>query len=695
MKRLTRWLLPLLFAGAAYAAFTDSLTVDGKYAFIGDSWTSNGERPFGIGGANYPQWADSGYATQSAEWVNRVTEKLGVRNYRIFATSGAEVTWDSTGIAQYIPDVLAYEPDYAFILGGINDCSNIDAADSLDGVAWAAVVVDSLESMITQLQDSGTRVCIMALHPCSEYDRTVNDGIKWDGAKEVGRLAINKWITELTESDNLAIHTDFWLEDTIATSFYDIAVDCTAIVSDYDKDGLHLNHLGNIRRGDSLWVNTLGSTTFTDPAVTFYVDWDTGHDWSNTGRSMASPWKTLQQALFRVRAGDRIEVFTDSVDNYSWKTNETFMEIFHRGYDGSPITIDCNGGIFTDPYNADAYKVLYHSSADSTYYTADSTSLFYIIENAVFRVGGTMAILKGTGDITFDGCTFTGDILDFQTAGGTNIVKNSTFWGGEIKTTGIMSLTVDNCEFYSTGTGDSLGASSIYLANTVGPVYITNCVADIDSFTTTDHAFVEIYDGFDGDILIANNETSFHVVGTSPDNRSIYSWNTGDLSDLELKNNIFRSDAEEYTMLIRGYPASSATNFFYTPQANPIYVGGAISLATWRTNTGEVNDWDYTPSATCDTVKYGGTIPTLDYSYLVRDHSSDWCSIGATQYSPPTIPGRYATPTDSDSLVDNVGWTWTAGDTISVTEWDKFILPHVLTLQQDTGVPQLWQGGWN
>jgi lysophospholipase L1-like esterase len=692
MKRLITLLAALMFSVPAWGAFTDNLAVDAKYAFIGDSWTSNSERPRIVGGTNYPSWSDSGYFSQSAEWAYRVCQNMGVRDYRVFATSGAQVRYDGTGIAQYIPDVLTYKPDYAFIYGGINDCADAPAtedqeADSIAALVIAGVVIDSLQSMIDQLHSIDTRVSITWLHPTSSYSNykaDIDDTLKWTMSKEIARNAINAWILSLTESNNLAIHTDFWLEDTGGT-FDGTDVDSTVIDPTYNKDNIHLNHLGNFTRGDSLWVNTLGSTTFTDSPVTFYVDWDTGHDWSNSGRTLASPYKTLQQALFRVRPGDRVEVLTDSVDNYFWHENETFAEIINHGYSNAPITLDFNGNLFSDPYDATSRKVFYHVLQDSTYYTTDSTDINYVIEDAIFFPQTSGAIYElGWGGLTVKNCTFYDESVQLNNSSD-NLIEDSFFYGFgvDIDADGNYVKIVDSY-FERNATwnaGEQLRVSGCDSLVVIGSEFVASVGPTLYMFYQQDSTPGDATDVY----RFINSEFT-----ASADVACM--WVDANLTGtMEIKNCVISNAA--------GYAAKVRDTFTYDVDNNfllgNLYNSGNVSIATWRTATGGANQWDYSPTAVCDTLKYGGARHAVYGADVGIPHSHDWCSIGATQYNAPTIPERFATPTDSDSLVDLIPWQWTAADTIRMTEWNGVILPHKLKLQMDMGVPAHWGGGWN
>jgi len=693
MKRLITLLAALMFSVPAWGAFTDNLAVDAKYAFIGDSWTSNSERPRIVGGTNYPSWSDSGYFSQSAEWAYRVCQNMGVRDYRVFATSGAQVRYDGTGIAQYIPDVLTYKPDYAFIYGGINDCADAPAtedqeADSIAALVIAGVVIDSLQSMIDQLHSIDTRVSITWLHPTSSYSNykaDIDDTLKWTMSKEIARNAINAWILSLTESNNLAIHTDFWLEDTGGT-FDGTDVDSTVIDPTYNKDNIHLNHLGNFARGDSLWVNTLGSTTFTDSPVTFYVDWDTGHDWSNSGRTLASPYKTLQQALFRVRPGDRVEVLTDSVDNYFWHENETFAEIINHGYSNAPITLDFNGNLFSDPYDATSRKVFYHVLHDSTYYTTDSTDINYVIEDAIFFPQTSGAIYElGWGGLTVKNCTFYDESVQLNNSSD-NLIEDSFFYGFgvDIDADGNYVKIVD-CYFERNATWNA--GEQIYISDLDSLVVI-----DCEFVNTEGTDYTSVYQQATGDTLDVYRFINCRFSGDGVNDITPLYFYGGTTVTLDLRNCILDNHPDERALMVRtGMPITADGNFFN----GTIYHDGATSIGDWRTNTGGTEQWLYVPATACDTLKYGGVRHAVYGADVGIPHSHDWCSIGATQYNAPTIPERFATPTDSDSLVDLIPWQWTAADTIRMTEWNGVILPHKLKLQMDMGVPAHWGGGWN
>jgi len=668
MKHLISLLALLLIGGAAmvYGAFTDDLTVDSKIAFVGDSWTSNAEKPSGVGGVNYTYWSDSAYFSQSAEWAYRLCQNVGWRNYRVFATGGAQVRHDGTGIAQYMPDVIAYDPDLVVILAGINDCA--DASDYATATSIGVTVVDSLQAMMDDAHAIDAKVAMLKLHPCCSFD-AVGGSNDWTAAMESTRVYINSWIVDsLTAGDSLLIHTDTWL-DSIAGQFDGTSIDSTVIKAAYNYDEIHLNQLGNFYRGDSLWVNSFSSLTFTDAAQTFHVDWDDGHDWSNDGLSSAAPFKTLQQALFRVRPGDTVECTSDTVDIVTGNTNECFAEIIHHGRSGSQITLDFNGGAFENPHSAASRKPFYFVFKDSSYYTTDSSQVYYVIQNATFRGNTYGSYMLGWGGVTFDGCSFFDDYL-YLNASTEDTAKSCTFWAEAIKTSGACDAYVEECAFNSavSESADSLASIVLDLNHTAGPFLLLESTADIDSLTGS-HYFMKLGDNIAGDLLVLNNKilhnmtatTSYLVYVNSGANEANYA--------IELQNNILSQDYSTCLMFIlREYPSVTGGNFMYAERNDAYFADGAKTIAQWRTGTGEDNDWDYEPdlATPSDTIKYGGFVPSY-YDYAVRDHSSDWMSIYTTQYDYPTVPETFSTLKAADVLPRNISWKWSVGDTLGGT----------------------------
>ena len=684
MKRVTRWLLPLLMllpATVGFSAFTDDLTVSSKYAFIGDSWTSNSERPKTVGGSNYTTWADSGYYSQSAEWAYRLMQNIGARDYRVFATGGQQAR-SLTGMHLNMADAIAYDPDIAFMLMGINDCA--DATDSTTAYSVATTVIDSIDARVDQFHNIGSKVCLLWLHPCGNYwsyKADIDDTLRWSGYKEMARDSINTWIVGLTENDSFQVHTDFWLEDTLG-QFTAVPIDCTVIETspDYNKDNIHLTQLGNFARGDSIWAYTMDSLSFTDSPKTFYLDFDNGDDWSNAGTSTSAPFATLQQALFRVRPGDRVEVLTDSVDNYFSNTRETFAEIYNHGFEGSPITLDFNGNLFSDPYDANSRKVFYEVWVDTSYYTLDSNQVYYTITDAVFKDITSDAInTLGWGGLTVDECTFYNE--DWQLNNSDNcLVTNSTFYGGglDIDVDGNYAKVVDSYfehnQTYSDGRMfDISDLDSLIL---IGCTLLNNSGEQSST----------IYQGAAGDATDVYRIINCDITG----DRGIYFY-SGASGTFEMKNTIAHNAGGDRVVSARtGLTIDADNNFLY----GDLYIDGTKNIAQWRTATGGTEQWNYAPSLS-DTIRYGGTRPTVYADDVSIPHSSDWCSIGTDQYDVPEVPGRFATPADADSLITNLGWVWSASDTIFVTEWERFLVPHDLTLEYKTGVPQKWGGGWN
>lgn len=672
MKRLTRWLLPLLFAGAAYGAFTDGLTADSKIAFGIDSWTSNAEYPANVGGANYVVWDTTGYFSQAADWAWKLCADVGWRNYRVFATGGQMVT-GSTGAsaAGYnFDDIVAWAPDVVFLLGGINDCAG--ATDGAEN-ALATRVCDSLQAGITKFQNAGAKVCITELHGCSSY-------ATFDQYADSSRAQANSWINALTENDDLVIHADQWLYDTLGT--HANGIDSIGIASPYDSgDLIHLTQAANYQRGDSLWVNTLGSLSFAKAAQTYYVDIATGDDWENTGITSAAPLKTLQAALLRARSGDSIQMISGEYDNIvvdpaAWYRYTVFV-LRRTGSSASPIHIYGNGSTFTN------------SHTDSTRYTCvtiPSDSSYYTFHDITFADYVYPFLHDGDRGLRYDGCSFdnmssygyyANDAVDLR-------FDDCSFHGGGPLVDGTSYVRLYGCDF----TRDLTYANSTLLR-----------IDDCDSVIVVDGTFYAKIDSQNnmvyisvtapaGDDVYRFINCDFNADGV--DGRALYIPNNLE-GTLELKNSIFRN-AAGYTFIARNTLTYDVDNNFLL---GDLYNSGAVNIATWRTESGGANQWDYAP-ALSDTVRYGGERPTNDYAaYLGIPHSRQFCSIGITQYSEPTIPDRFATATNADSLVDYIGWIWSAGDTLRSTEWDKYIEPSSLTIEIDTGVAPRWRGGFN
>ena len=244
----------LLLAGQAWGAFTDGLTANSRIAFVGDSWTSITEFPKTVGGTNYATWDTSGYYCQSADWAWRLCADVGRRHYRVFATGGAQVRYNPSGIWSYYDDVAAYDPDLVFLLGGINDAA--DAGSFTQAHQIAGQVTDTLQALIDRFQDDGAKVCILELHPCGNYNHYKADQgiwLTWNCYKESTRVEINSWINQLTPSDNLLIHRDRWINDTLGT-FSGCTLDSVVIKSQYDNDQIHQNQTGNFARADSIRI---------------------------------------------------------------------------------------------------------------------------------------------------------------------------------------------------------------------------------------------------------------------------------------------------------------------------------------------------------------------------------------------------------------------------------------------------------
>ena len=626
MKMLSLLFL-LLTYGTSVGFSTADLTADSKVAFVGNSLVQGTSLPTALGSNDYAVWESTGYYSQTADWAWRLCYNVGWSNYRVFATSGQKVIGGANGgigiHEDYTPDVVAWNPDIVFILAGINDAYAVTQIG--ESYTTALDVVSALTDMVSQLQAVGAKVVIVTLHGIASF-------ATWNASTDSCRVAINTGISEIGLSDDFAVHTDYFLHDSTGTYWpnTDPPLEKINLQAAYDNgDHLHLNKLGYYRRADTLWVNTLESLTFGTGGRTFYINPETGHDWLNTGTTAAAPFRTLQCGLNHAGAGDIIEMATGEYDMNTDMEDSWYLyraiRMIRTGSSADPIQINGNGSTFTNiiPIEYDDRYVA------NSYYSLDST---YVTFSDISFIDYTYAFdFDDERGLRFDDCTFLGsgiqlDGTSYVSLNGCQFSRDSTYATGKL-------LRIDDC--------DSL--------------IVVGCNFDCRISSQNDVVYWGVNAPGTGDVYRFIN---CEFIADGVDARPLYMANnlTG---TLEIRNSILSNPAGYAFVLKNTLTYDADVNFLRGTLSN----SGTVSIASWCSTTGGANQWLYMPNLS-DTLRYGGVTDATYGSHVDRPEEHKWVSIGTTQYAVPSVTDRFALLQDADSLLVQLPWVWSLGDTI-------------------------------
>jgi hypothetical protein len=492
--------------------------------------------------------------------------------------------------------------------------------DFAESVEVATEVVDSLASFVGQFNDIGCRVVLVEIHGVSAF-------ATWDAEHDSCRVAINTGINAMTTGDLLAVHSDAaWLYDSTGADWGGTTLEKIAIGADYDNgDGLHLNHLGDYYKGDSVWVNTLGAINFASQRA-FYVDVATGHDWTNVG-TQGSPFQTLQAGMMHAGAGDHVYLTAGEYDRNTSTGQDGYLSIAFKfvrtGTAANPVRIYGNGSTLTNTLLGET-----RNGATSSY-----------------RPDSTHVIFNG---FTFTDYTYGLDVDDMRGL----VLDECTFIGSGISLDGTSYVVVDDCY---------LGRTSGHVIN--GLIDVVDCdsliVVDTELYNSSATSNKSVYLGAAVD---ATDVFRFIGIDYTADRVAapLLTVAAANAHTVELKNSVVDT-YNTFAMVCNVSQTLVADNNFFN--GNGFFIAAPKSLAQWRTATGGDEQWDYIGVVDSDTMKYGGIAHPNYYAYTQRQHSSDWCSIGLTQYAAPTYPDDFDELIHLDSLLIYLPWVWTGADT--------------------------------
>jgi peptidoglycan/xylan/chitin deacetylase (PgdA/CDA1 family) len=309
--------------------------------------------------------------------------------------------------------------------------------------------------------------------------------------------------------------------------------------------------------------------------------------------------------------------------------------------------------------------------------------------------------------------------------------RTNFYWGWEDVQVEVSDVTVDNLtSAYARGLvlkaprnivhGCSLTASGSTYANAV---YVENTSGRLDMVHLYNNIFVTkaVSDGSAiklksgaarPDSLIVNNNV-FHCTDDA-------GMDIDQLSNYFIYNNVFiptgASDEAIWVIDTIGYADAFISNNLVSTETytvadpfrlNAEYLTPAewavrISDTGWESTNGngtffidEFMAAPYTDIASeSDTLKWGGC---QTWGYPIRNYG--FSSYGFTQWPHlPTIPGRFATIADSDSLNAILSWCWAEGDTVQLDELPSGMLPDNTDMNLWLNVPHSdvhYRGGWN